>query len=296
MAYPSIRSLEMFAAVVETGSFKAASERLDVAPSTISKAIGELESRIGSRLLARTTRQITLTGAGDAYHASVVSALTSLEEGAETVNTYQAAPRGVLRLGVPVAAGQVYIAPLLPKFLRRYPNIHIDLTASDNLLDVVGDAYDLVIRGASVLRDSGLIARKLMDTPAVVCASPDYINAQGAPEAPAELSAHACLPHAQSHLPGEWNFSIDGRDHRIRVDGPLRSSSLMIVRRGALEGLGIARLPYQIVATDIAEGRLVRLLEPYEMSDQAVYLLYPAQRKLALKTRVFIDFLVAELG
>jgi DNA-binding transcriptional LysR family regulator len=295
VSYPSIRSLEMFNAVVETGSFKIAADRLNVSASAISKAMADLEARIGTRLIARTTRKIALTEAGGIYHTSVSSALATLAEGAETVNEFTAVPRGVLRLAMPITFGQIYVAPLLPTFLKRYAQVRVDVTATDSVIDVVGGGYDLAIQGGADLRDMDLIARKLLDTPTVVCAAPDYLSANGVPLLPRDLAMHACLSDAQSHLPSEWVFTIAGRDQRIRVDGPLRSSSLVVIHHGARSGLGIVRLPYHVIAADIASGRLVRLLEPYESPDQAVYLLYPKQQNLALKTRVFIEFLVAKI-
>ncbi|MDA0787255.1 MAG: LysR family transcriptional regulator, partial [Proteobacteria bacterium] len=180
MSHPSTRSLEMFDAVAETGSFRAAAERLAVSPSAVSKAISELETRLGARLIARTTRSLALTEAGTAYHASVSSALATLDEGAETVNSVTAAPRGVLRLAIPVTFGHMYIAPLLPIFAAKFPEVRLDVTATDAFVDVVGEGFDVVIRGAGTMPDSALIARKIMETPTVVCASPAYIEIHGA--------------------------------------------------------------------------------------------------------------------
>ncbi|MEK9966900.1 MAG: LysR family transcriptional regulator, partial [Rhodospirillaceae bacterium] len=204
MTHPSTRSLEMFDAVAETGSFRAAAERLAVSPSAVSKAISELETRLGARLIARTTRSLALTEAGTAYHASVASALATLDEGAETVNAVTAAPRGVLRLAMPVTFGHMYIAPLLPKFATKYPDVRLDVTASDAFVDVVGEGFDVVIRGAGALPDSTLVARKIMETPTVVCASPSYIETHGAPAHPDELGDHACLVATATQSISEW--------------------------------------------------------------------------------------------
>ncbi len=296
MTHPSTRSLEMFDAVAETGSFRAAAERLAVSPSAVSKAISELETRLGARLIARTTRSLALTEAGTAYHASVASALATLDEGAETVNAVTAAPRGVLRLAMPVTFGHMYIAPLLPKFATKYPDVRLDVTASDAFVDVVGEGFDVVIRGAGALPDSALVARKIMETPTVVCASPSYIETHGAPAHPDELGDHACLVATATQSISEWVFDRDGAAYSVPVSGPLRSTSLIVAREGALAGLGIARVPYHFAAPELESGRLVRLLRDFERQEAAVYAIFPAQREMALKTRAFIDFLVAEVG
>jgi len=296
MTHPSTRALEMFHAVAETGSFRGAAERLNVSPSAISKAISELESRLGARLIARTTRQLALTEAGTSYHASVASALATLEEGAESVNSVTAAPRGLLRLAMPVMFGQMFIAPLLPRFIERYPEVRIDVTSSDSYVDVVGDGYDVVIRGAEVMPDSTLIARKIMETPMTVCASPTYIENHGTPAHPDELLGHDCLVATAAPTIAEWTFDVDGAGYAVRVDGPIRSTSLMVALEGALAGAGIARFPYHVVKPDIESGRLVSLLRDFERQEASVYTVYPTQRELALKTRAFIDFIVAEIG
>lgn len=296
MAHPSTRALEMFNAVAETGSFRAAAERLNVSPSAVSKAITELEARLGARLIARTTRQLALTEAGTSYHVHVSAALATLEEGAEVVNAVTAAPRGVLRLAMPVTFGHMYIAPLLPRFAERYPDVRLDVTSSDAFVDLVGDGFDVVIRGAANLPDSSLISRKIMETPTIVCASPAYIDRHGAPSHPDELHNHNCLITTAAPTIAEWVFDLDGAGYSVRVDGQLRSTSLIVAREAAIAGLGIARFPYHFAAPDIDAGRLVRLLRGFERQEAAVYALYPAQRELALKTRAFIDFIVAEIG
>lgn len=296
MPHPSTRALEMFDAVAGTGSFRAAAESLGVSPSAVSKAIADLEDRLGARLIARTTRSLALTEAGTAYHASVSTALATLEEGAEIVNAVTAAPRGVLRLAIPVTFGHMYIAPLLPRFAATYPEVRLDVTASDAFVDIVGEGFDLAVRGADVLPDSSLVARKIMETPTVVCASPGYVAANGAPGHPDELSEHACLVATATPSIAEWVFDIDGAAHAVAVRGPLRSTSLIVAREAALAGLGIARVPYHFAAPEIDAGELVRLLPEYERQDAAVFVVYPAQREMALKTRAFIDFLAAEIG
>lgn len=296
MTHPSTRALEMFDAVADTGSFRAAAERLEVSPSAVSKAISELETRLGARLIARSTRKLALTEAGSAYHASVSSALATLDEGAETVNAVTAAPRGVLRLAMPVTFGHMYIAPLLPAFAAEYPDVRLDVSVTDAYVDVVGDGFDVVIRGAATLPDSALVARKIMETPTVVCASPSYIEVHGAPRHPDELTDHACLIATATPSIAEWVFDLDGSAYSVPVTGPMRSTSLIVAREGALAGLGIARVPYHFAAPELDAGRLVRLLRDYERQEAAVYAVFPAQRGMALKTRAFLDFLVARIG
>jgi DNA-binding transcriptional LysR family regulator len=296
MSHPSTRAPERFNAVAKTGSFRAAAERLNVSPSAVSKAITELKSRLGARLIARTTRQLALTEAGNSYHASVSAALATLEEGAERVNAVTAAPRGLLRLAMPVMFRQMFIAPLLPRFIARYPEVRLDVNCSDSPVDMVGDGFDIVFRGAASLPDSSLVARKIKATPMTLCASPAYVETHGAPTHPDDLRDHECLIVTTAPSLADWDFNIDGAGHSVRVDGPVRCTSLMVTRESALAGVGIARFPYHFVEPDIDSGKLVRLLQNYERQEAAVYALYPGQRELALKTRAFIDFVVTEIG
>lgn len=175
MTLPSTRALEMFHAVAETGSFRAAAEQLGISPSAVSKAMADLEARLGTRLIARTTRRLALTEAGVTYHKSVGTALDALGEGAEMVHAVTAAPRGLVRVAMPVTFGHMFVSPMLPRFVARYPDVRVEALLSDGYVDPVGDNFDVVIRGASWLPDSALIVRKIMETPIVVCASPDYI-------------------------------------------------------------------------------------------------------------------------
>jgi len=296
MSHPSTRSLEMFDAVAETGSFRAAADRLGVSPSAISKAMAELEARLGARLIARTTRQLALTEAGKAYHASVVAALSALDEGAETVNSVTAAPRGVLRLAMPVTFGHMYISPLLPRFAAMYPEVRLDVTVSDAYFDLVGEGYDVAIRGAVSLPDSPLKGRKIMETPTVVCASPNYLARRGTPQKPEDLVDHTCLVATTTQTIAEWVFDLEGAVVSIPVKGPLRTTSLIVARDAAVAGMGVARVPYHFASPDIDAGRLVRILKDHEREEAAVFALYPAQRELALKTRAFIDFLAEHIG
>jgi len=296
MSHPSTRSLEMFDAVAETGSFRAAADRLGVSPSAISKAMAELEARLGARLIARTTRQLALTEAGKAYHASVVAALSALDEGAETVNSVTAAPRGVLRLAMPVTFGHMYISPLLPRFAAMYPEVRLDVTVSDAYFDLVGEGYDVAIRGAVSLPDSTLKGRKIMETPTVVCASPNYLARRGTPQKPEDLVDHTCLVATTTQTIAEWVFDLEGAVVSIPVKGPLRTTSLIVARDAAVAGMGVARVPYHFASPDIDAGRLVRILKDHEREEAAVFALYPVQRELALKTRAFIDFLAEHIG
>jgi len=296
MTLPSTRSLEMFRAVSEAGSFRGAAKQLGLSPSTVSKAIADLEGRLGTRLITRTTRQLALTEAGVAYQASVATALDALGEGAEMVHAVTASPRGLVRVSMPVSFGHMFISPMLPRFVARYPDVQVDAVLSDGYADPVGDGFDIVIRAAAQLPDSTLVTRKIMETPMVVCASPGYIDQRGSPSHPNDLIDHACLPLTAAIMTTDWFFDIDGTTHTVRVDGPIRTSNLTVAREAALAGAGIARVPYHVVAADIAAGRLIRLLPEFERVEGAVFVLYPAQRTLALKTRAFIDFLVDEIG
>lgn len=291
-----LAALESFARVAETGSFSAAARALNLSKSLVSRQVSALEAELGSRLIARTTRSLTLTEAGRSYYDQVARILTQMEEADLSVSQLQATPRGKLRVSAPVSFSMLRLAPALPDFLALYPEIEVDIVLNDRRVDLLADGFDLAIR-IGKLADSSLIARKLSDIKRYVCASPDYLALRGTPKVPADLKRHDCLCYSNVDLMTEWRFTdLDGRPLSVEVKGRVHANNGDLLRAAALRGLGFLELPDFLVASDVEKGDLVSVLEPYIRQDSAVYAVYPHARYLPPKIRVFVDFLAGRWG
>jgi DNA-binding transcriptional LysR family regulator len=287
-----VADLDIFARVVTAGSMSAAGRDLNVSPAVISKSIRRLEERLGVRLMQRTTRQIALTEAGQGYFERVVSILASIEEAEAFAASETAQVRGVLKVSAPTSFGRMHIAPHLMPFLDAHPQLVLDLNLSDDFTDIVGEGYDVAIRIAD-LESSSLVARRLAPNNRILCASPDYLDRHGLPEALSDLSRHRLLVHMADHwrLEGPEGLSI------VKVEGPLRTNSSEVVREATLAGLGIALRSTWDVGADIKEGRLQVVLPQYRASSRvAIHAVYPSRRHLPRKVRLFIDYLAGLYG
>jgi len=292
-----LAALTAFAAVVETGSFAAAARRLGRSTSRLSRQVADLEAGLGARLLHRTTRALTLTEAGRAYHEQVARILADLDAADQSVGRLQAAPRGRLRVAAPMSFGIRHLAPALPDFLARYPEIALDMAMNDRFVDLIDEGFDLAVR-IGRLAESSLISRRLAPLRRVLCASPDYLAAHGTPRTPDDLAAHACLGYSNLTPQEEWSFSdpLSRRPWPVRIEARLRINNGDALRLAALAGVGLGLLPTFIVGPDLAAGTLVPLLDPYLRQEGAIHALYPPARHLSPKVRAFVDFLAGRFG
>lgn len=291
-----LAALEAFARVAETGSFSAAARALGLSKSLISRQVSALEAELGARLIARTTRSLTLTEAGRNYHDQVVRILAQIEEADLSVSQLQATPRGKLRVNAPMSFSLLRLAPALPDFLAQYPEIDVDIAMNDRRVDLMEEGFDLAIR-IGRLADSSLVARKLASVRRVVCGSPAYLAAHGIPLTPADLRDHACLCYSNADTVDEWRFTDpEGKPLAVEVKGRVRANNGDLLRLAALRGLGLIDLPDFLVAADVASGALVPVLEPFVQHLGGVYAVYPHARYLPPKIRVFIDFLADRWG
>lgn len=291
-----LAALDSFARVAETGSFSAAARALNISKSLVSRQVSWLEAELGARLIARTTRSLTLTEAGRGYYDQVARILTEIEEADLSVSQLQATPRGKLRVSAPMSFSVMCVAPVLPDFLALYPEIEVDIVLNDRRVDLLEDGFDLAIR-IGKLPDSSLIARKLSDMKRYVCASPDYLVRRGTPKQPADLRRHECLCYSNADNLTEWRFADpDGRALSVEVKGKLHANNGDLLRAAALRGLGLVELPSFLVADDLKKGDLVPVLEPYTRQEGGVYAVYPHARYLPPKIRVFVDFLAERWG
>ncbi|TKT82969.1 LysR family transcriptional regulator [Aquamicrobium sp. LC103] len=296
MARPEINrsgEIEVFVRVVEAGSFSAAARELRMTPSAVSKLIARLETRLGARLVSRSTRKLQLTPEGAGFYESGTRILADMLA-AEREAAAGAAPRGRLRVNSYVPFGQHRLIPLLPRFLERYPDVAVDLVLTDNVIDLMEERADVAIR-AGPLGESSLIARKLGQSPMVLIAAPSYLERRGVPRSPRDLSSHNLMDFCFVRRIGGWPF-IDEAGEAIMINpaGNTLVSDGEAMRRMAIEGAGIARLARWHVGPDIEAGRLTPLLGSFNPGDQEVtHAVYVGQGKhLPARVRAFLDFLV----
>jgi DNA-binding transcriptional LysR family regulator len=288
------RSLALFAAVVEHGSFSAAARSMDMSPSAVSRAIDRTEERLGVRLLLRSTRALSLTAEGQAYLQASRRILADLDD-AEQQIADQGVPRGRLRISAALSHGRLCIVPLLGEFASLYPHILIDMALSDALVDVAAGQADVAIRFGT-LADSSLTARKIGETRRVIVASPGYLERHGTPEVPEDLHDHNCLNFNFRRVEPVWPFRMDGRDVALSVRGNIEANNGETLGQLAAAGVGIARVGSFSVAAEIADGQLVPLLEAFNPGDvEVIHAVFVGGTSTPARVRAFVDFLVLRL-
>ena len=288
------RALSLFVAVVEGGSFSAAGRVLDLSPSAVSRAIDRIETRLGVRLLLRSTRALSLTAEGQAYLQSARRILADLDD-AEQQIADQGAPRGRLRVSAALSHGRLCVVPLLGEFAALYPHIVVDIALTDILVDVAAGQADVAIRFGP-LADSTLTIRKLGETRRVIVASPAYLARHGTPRRPEELHSHNCLNFNFRRAEPIWPFRADGRDFVLCVKGNIEANNGETLGQLAANGVGIARVGAFSVAGEIAAGRLVPILEAYNPGDvELIHAVFVGGANTPARVRVFVDFLAERL-
>jgi DNA-binding transcriptional LysR family regulator len=284
--------MKVFAAVVDTGSFAAASERLDMSRAMTSKYVAHLEEHLGTRLLQRTTRKLTLTESGAAYYERCVQILADISEAEEGALHHTETPRGTLRLTVPVSFGVLHMGPVMSGYLMQHPEVKVDVLLTDRRIDLFEEGLDLALR-IGALRESGLIAKKLASDRVVICGAPDYLARHGTPKTPAELARHNCLTYTYAASGDDWKMRGPDGEHVVKVSGTMRASNGDMVRLAALGGVGLIRQPLFLCGEDIRAGRLVEVLQEYRTEDLGIYAVYPSRKHLSAKVRTFVDYLAA---
>jgi DNA-binding transcriptional LysR family regulator len=282
----------VFAAVVEAGGFSRAADRLGLSRAAASKHVQQLEERLGARLLHRTTRRVSVTAAGRTFYEQCRRILADLEAAEQSAGELHNEPRGELRVIAPTNFGLAEIGTAITDFLVSYPQLRINLTMNDRLTDPIEGGYDIAIsvdmpRGTS----SSLIARKLNTSRRILCAAPDYLQRRGTPQKPEDLTAHDCLSYSYVAAPDEWHLVGADGERVVKVSGPIVTSHRHVLRAAVLRGLGIAYGPIDFFRDDVAAGRLVRVLPKHRLPEATIYAIFPANRQLSAKVKVFNDFM-----
>jgi DNA-binding transcriptional LysR family regulator len=293
---PDFEGLAMFAKVVEERSFAAAARTMGVSVATVSRAVTRLEERLGARLLNRTSRQLALTEFGHAVAEPAVRVYRDAEQAEDAARELTAKPRGLVRFAVPMSFGLRWVAPILPDFLREYPEISVDLHLSDAVVDLIGDGFDAALRIA-VLPDSSLVARRLCPVLRYIVASPGYVERHGEPRHPRDLIGRSCLGYAYRARNDVWRFANDkGDEEAITPVGPLRVTNVDALIPTILAGLAIAELPDFIAGEYLRDGRMVRLLHDWPFPTGAVYFVTPTARTRPPKVEVLSEFIARRLS
>lgn len=288
--------MQVFAKVVETGSFSAAAELLNMSPSAISKLVSRTEGRLGVQLFKRSTRSMALTAEGREFYASCARILQEIEDAELSVSQGFSQVRGTLRVNTSLPFGQHYLVPLLAEFRALYPEVVIDISLTDSKVELQRDEVDVAIR-MGPLHDATFRARKLGSSRKAVVAAPSYLARHPAPRVPADLSRHDCLNFDFRRSLDEWPFMVEGKLVHLAVDGAMQTNNGETMRQLTLQGLGVSRLGMFHVFDDIRRGDLVELLPAYNPGDiEEVTVIYLNQKHIPPRIRAFIDFVAERLG
>jgi DNA-binding transcriptional LysR family regulator len=286
-----LATIQVFAQVVEAGSFAKAAERLGFSTSATSRHVAELEAHLQTRLLNRTTRRVSLTESGRAFYERSVQLLADLAEAEEEASSAAVVPRGTIRLTTSLNFGVRHVAPAIASFLERHREVRFDVSLSDRVVDLVEEGFDLAIRIGAPGADN-LVARKLGQTRLVPCASPQYLASHGAPKTPEELAGHDCFTYEYVSPRHVWRFrDRAGTEHAVRVSGRLHANNGDLLAEVAAEGAGIVFEPAFIVGPEVRAGRLVPLLQEFVPPPVPIYALYQSRKHLSAKVRRFVEFL-----
>jgi len=283
--------MAVFRKVVEQHSFSVAAEALEMSAGSVSKYVAALETHIGTPLLARTTRRISLTEAGRGYYAKCVRILDDIEEAEKSTGQLHPTPRGLLKVRAPISLGSAHLGRTIADFLARFPEVKLELTLNDYFVDPAEEGYDVAIAIAANDREPMRGARPIGRMARALIAAPAYLARHGEPAAVPELKRHNCIVYNRGQLPDEWRFVAAGGDRTVRVAGNCRCNNSLVLREALLEGAGIGLLPTFLVADDIAAGSLRVVLPEWTPESRTVYAVFPQPRHPSSKVREFVDFL-----
>ncbi|HJV51741.1 MAG TPA: LysR family transcriptional regulator [Noviherbaspirillum sp.] len=290
-----LQSMRVFAKVVEQGSFARAAQMLDISNAVTTRHVADLEEHLGTRLLNRTTRRLSLTETGHAYLERVLQILQEVEDAEAIASAHSKKPTGTLRIYSHIGFGQLHLAQLLTQYAKLYPEVVLDVTLSDRSVDLVEDGFDVGIFIDFQKIDASMIARQLGLTEVVLCASPEYVRQHGAPVELEDVSRHVCLNFSLEQVRHHWPVKkADGTTVQIPINCKVVSNNGDLLRQCALAGMGIVLRPSFALGDDLAAGRLVRLLPEHHLQSLSVVMVYPSRRLLSAKVRSFVDFMAQQ--
>lgn len=292
---PQLDDMAIFVEVVDAGGFTAASERLGLRKSTVSRRLTALEERLGARLLERTTRQLRLTEAGQEYYARSARIVAEAREANQAISDSRGTPRGTLRVSTTQLFAEVFLPPILATYLSRYRHMEVEMEFSQSRVDLVAGGFDLAIR-IGPMQDSSLIARSLGTALTGFFASPGYLRERGTPRVPEELRTHDCVLVSQSGSREEWLFTGPDGPRSVSVSGRLRVGSIRVGHAIVRAGLGIGRMPTFIASDDVRSGLLVPVLPEWTPPSAPIHAVYPSNRQLSPKVQAFLEVLREKLA
>jgi DNA-binding transcriptional LysR family regulator len=291
----TLEAMRVFVAVVDRNGFSAAADAMDLSTAAVTRYIASLEKRLSTRLLNRTTRRVSTTSVGTAYYQRCVQLLAEIDALEDSVTSQMLQPAGLLRVNAPLSYGITRLAPLLADYRQANPQVELELSLSDRLVDIIEEGFDLAIR---ITRKPAptMVARKLADARILLCAAPSYLEQHGTPATAADLGHHQCLSY--SYWDGGDHWTLEGPDGetRVAVSGSLRANNGEVLREAAISGMGIIAQPDFIVDQALKDGRLVPLLPQWQFASIGVYAVYASRSHLAPKVRSFIDYLLDALA
>lgn len=284
------QEMQTFNAVVEAGSFVKAAEALNLSKAAASRNVVDLETRLGVRLLHRTTRRLSLTDEGQLFYARSKELLAELAEAEDEITARNDAASGLLRINAPFTFGVLHLAPLWGQFLQQHPKVSLEVTLADRLVDLVEEGFDVAIRIA-VLENSTLVSTRLATTRLLLCAAPQYLRLHGTPKHPADLSDHAVVSYSYFSTRDEWHFQGPHGPVSVRTNPTFHTNNGDTCRAAALAGQGIILQPDFLVGNDVKQGKLVELMPEFRAREVGIYAVYPTRKHVAPKVRALIEFL-----
>jgi DNA-binding transcriptional LysR family regulator len=293
---PDFEALAIFAKVAETRSFAGAAAELSLSKATVSKAVSRLEARLGTRLFNRTSRRLALTDAGRQLSVRAAAILAEGEAAESEALAQSVSPRGLVRLAVPMSFGLQHVAPILPEFLKQYPDVQIDLHLSDAMVDLIGEGFDAALRIAT-LPDSSLVARRLCSVTPYLVAAPSYLAKYGPPKHPLQLAELACIGYAYLQTPNTWRFTHkNGEVASVRTAGPMRVNNGDAMMPALIAGLGLGVLPDFILREALKDGSLEIVLPEWTLGTSGLHWVTPPGGPKPARVEVLAEFLAKELA
>jgi len=289
-----IEDLRIYVAVIRAGNFTAAAEQLLLSKQYVSRRMAALEASLGSQLLIRNTRKLSVTEAGMLFLPHAQRILDDIREAEQAMSARRQELHGSFRISMPMSFGMSHLSPLIAQFLTQHPALQFHIELADRYVDVIGEGFDMAIR-IGTLADSTLIARRLGEQRRLICASPAYLARAGAPATPDDLAQHACLRYGREALSG-WELQQAGKRKSVMVNGPMLSNNGEVLCDAAIAGLGLVLLPEFIVGPALKSGELVSVLEPFQPASLCLNAVYPQHRQRSEVNRVLLNFLQQQLG